>query len=199
VRPVPACTQEGPTMGLEKVVEEVMSSGKRRRDEILQEADDDAKQLLEAARKEVAEYRQQREKENRTRIERMRTQDLQTAELEVRRLELAMRRDQLEHVQEVARERLRTLDRPQNEAMLKALLSGREFPGAKVFSAAKDEALVRALTHMTYGGHVDCIGGVVIETSDSAIREDLTYDALLRERSEELLPMIAEILFGEGD
>jgi V/A-type H+-transporting ATPase subunit E len=52
---------------------------------------------------------------------------------------------------------------------------------------------------MPYGGHVDCIGGVVIETADSSIREDLTYDALLRERSEELLPMIAEILFGEGD
>jgi V/A-type H+-transporting ATPase subunit E len=186
-------------MGLEKVVEEVMSSGKRRRDEVLREAEDDSKQLTEAAHKEVAEYRKQREKENRVRIERMRVQDLQTAELEVRRLELAMRRDLLEQVQDGARERLRALDRPQNEAMLKSLLSGKEFAGAKVFSAAKDEAMVRALTHLTYGGHIDCLGGVVIETADGAIREDLTYDALLRERSEELLPMIAEILFGEGD
>ena len=186
-------------MGLDKVVEEVIASGKRRRDEILNEADDDAKQLVEAARKEVAEYRAQREKENTEHIERMRVQDLQTAELEVRRLELAMRRDLILQVQDGARERLRNLERPQNEAILKALLTGRDFAGAKVFSAAKDEALVRALTHMPYGGHNDCIGGVVIETADGAIREDLTYDALLRERSEELLPMIAEILFGEGD
>ena len=186
-------------MGLEKVVEEVISSGKRRREEILLEAEEDEKQLLEAARTEVAEYRKQREKENRVRIDRMQSQELQTAELEVRRLELAMRRDLLEKVQEGARERLRALDRPRNEAMLKSLLAGRGTQGDKVFSAEKDEPIVRALTHMAYGGHVSCLGGVVIEGADGAVREDLTYDTLLKERSEELLPLIAEILFGEGD
>ena len=184
-------------MGLERVVEEVLSSGKRRRDEILEEAETDSRQLVEAARAEVAKYRETREGENRERMERTRLQDLQTAELEVRRLELAMRRDLLERVQEGARERLRGLDRPRNEAMLRSILSGAEVSGAKVHSAAKDEALVRAMTHMPYGGHLDCLGGVVVESADGAIREDLTYDALLRERSEELLPVIAEILFGE--
>lgn len=186
-------------MGLEKVVEEVISSGERRRGEILQEAEDDAKKLTEAARAEVAKYREQRDRESHVRIERMRSQDLQTAELEVRRLELAMRRDLLEKVLEGARQRLRDLDRPRNEAMLKALLSGRGSGGDKVHSAAKDEPIVRALTHMPYGGHVDCLGGVVIESADGAVREDLTYDTLLKERSEELLPLIAEMLFGEGD
>ena len=186
-------------MGLEKVVEEVISSGERRREEILLEAEEDEKQLLEAARSEVAGYRKQREKENRVRIERMRSQELQTAELEVRRLELAMRRDLLEKVQEGARERIRTLDRPRNEAMLKTLLEGRGSQGDKVYSAAKDEPIVRALTHMAYGGQVNCLGGVIIEGADGAVREDLTYDTLLKERSEELLPLIAEILFGEGD
>lgn len=110
-----------------------------------------------------------------------------------------MRRDLLERVQEGASDQLRQLDRSRNEAMLKALLSGRDMPGARVFSAAKDEPLVRSLTRMPYGGHVDCLGGVILESADGAIREDLTYDALLRERSEELLPVIAGILFGEED
>jgi V/A-type H+-transporting ATPase subunit E len=108
-----------------------------------------------------------------------------------------MRRDLLEKVQDGARDTLRQLDRPRNEAMLKALLKGKDMPGARVFSAARDEAMVRSLTHISYGGHIDCLGGVVIESSDGSIREDLTYDALLRERSEELLPIIAGILFGE--
>ena len=185
-------------MGLEKVIEEVLSSGRRRRQEILDEAEADAKELLDKAKAEVERYRKQRDVETRDRIERTRSQDLQTAELEVRRLELAMRRDLLEQVEDGARERLSTLDRPRKEAMLRAILSRGAIPGGKVYSAAKDEPMVRALTHMPYGGNIDCLGGVVIASADGSIREDLTFDALLKERSEELLPVIAEILFGEG-
>ena len=188
----------GLKMGLDKVVEEVLSSGKQRRKEILDTAEAEVDKVIAAANAEVAQYNEQREKENRTHMERMRVQDLQTAELEVRRFELAMRRDLLERVQEGARERLRELDRPRNEAMLKALLTGRDVANAKVYSAAKDELMVRSLTRIPYGGHIDCLGGVVIESADGTIREDLTYDALLKERSEELLPIIADILFGEG-
>ena len=180
------------------MIEEVLSSGRRRRDEILLEGEEDYQQIVQAAKDEAEEYHRQREKEHHVRVERMQTQEMQTAELEVRRVQLAMRRELLDRVQEMARERLRELDRPRNEAMLKALLSGRDMPGGRVFSAAKDEGMVRSMTRMTYGGHVDCIGGVVIESSDGSIREDLTFDTLLKERSEELLPVIADILFGEG-
>jgi V/A-type H+-transporting ATPase subunit E len=185
-------------MGLEKVVEEVLSSGERSREEILGKAEAETKEILDKAEQEVAEYLERRKEENKDRIERMRSQDLQTAELEVRRLELAMRRDLLEKVQDGARQRLRELDRPRNEAMLTAILAGKEIGGAKVFSASKDEPIVRALTKLPFGGKIDCLGGVVIESADGSVREDLTYEALLRERSEELLPVIAEILFGEG-
>jgi V/A-type H+-transporting ATPase subunit E len=185
-------------MGLEKVVEEVLSSGKRKRDDILAEGEADYREVVQASKDEIDEYRSKREKENQVRIERMRAQDLQTAELEVRRLELSMRRDLLELVQEGAKDKLRQLERPRNEAMLKALLEGKDVPGARVFSAAKDEPIVRSLTRLPYGGHIDCLGGVIIESADGSIREDLTYDALLTERSEELLPIIAGILFGEG-
>ncbi len=184
-------------MGLEKVVEEVLSSGKRKRDQVLAEGEKDYQEVVQTAKDEVEEYRRKREEENHVRIERMRAQDLQTAELEIRRLELSMRRDLLEKVQEGARDRLRQLDRPRNEMMLKALLQGKDVPGARVFSAAKDEPVVRSLTRLPYGGHIDCLGGVMIESADGSIREDLTYDALLTERSEELLPIIAGILFGE--
>jgi len=185
-------------MGLEKVVEEVLSSGKRKRDEILAEGEADYREVVQASKDEIEEYRRKREEENHVRIERMRAQDLQTADLEVRRLELSMRRDLLEKVQEGARDRLRQLDRPRNEAMLKALLANKDAPGARVFSTAKDEPIVRSLTRLPFGGHIDCLGGVIIESADGSIREDLTYDTLLTERSEELLPIIAGILFGEG-
>jgi V/A-type H+-transporting ATPase subunit E len=108
-----------------------------------------------------------------------------------------MRRGLLEKVHEGARDKLRQLERHRNEAILKALLEGKDTPGARVFSAAKDESIVRSLTRLPYGGHIDCLGGVIIESADGSIREDLTYEALLTERGEEMLPVIAGILFGE--
>ena len=56
----------------------------------------------------------------------------------------------------------------------------------------------RTLTSLRYGGHVDCIGGVVIESADGTVREDRTFETILRERSEKALPQIAAALFGHG-
>ena len=185
-------------MGLDKVVEEVMSSGERRRKEILDDAEAETKSIVDEAEAEVERYREQREEENRVRMERMRVREMQTAELEIRRMELIMHRELLERVEEEARGRLRNLDRPKKEALLKAILSRYEISGGRVYSASQDEGIVRALTSMRYAGAIDCIGGVVIESADGSVREDHTFDSLLKERNEALLAEIADILFGEG-
>ncbi len=185
-------------MGLDKVVEEVMSSGKLRRQDILEDTEAEAKTLVEDAKAQVERYRRDREDETRLRIDRTRAQELQTAELEIRKLELIMHRELLERVQEEARERLRDLDRTKKEALLRAILGRYELPGGRVYSSSQDEGLVRALTSMRYAGAIDCIGGVVIESADGSVREDHTFDSLLKERGEALLAEIADILFGEG-
>ena len=185
-------------MGLDKVVEEVRASGEKRRRDILADAESEAERLMDAAREEVEEYDKRRTEENRLRMERLREQELQTAELEVRKLELAMRRDLLERVAADAKERLGNLDRTRTEALLKAILERATMPGGKVYSAAKDEGLVRAMTSMRYAGHIKCLGGVVVESADGSVREDHTFDTLLKETSERNLPLIAGLLFEEG-
>ena len=185
-------------MGLDKVVEEVLSSGRERREQILAEANEEAEGILAAARVEVEGYGRQKAEDTRVRIERMREQELQSSELEVRRLELGMRRELLERTEALARERLTGLPRGRNEPLLRALLAGHPMPGGRVFSNDRDEPLVRALTSLRYAGHVKCLGGVVIESQDGTVKEDRTFDTILRETSERALPAIAGILFGEG-
>jgi V/A-type H+-transporting ATPase subunit E len=185
-------------MGLDKVVEEVMSSGKRRRQDILEDAEAEAKTIINDAKAQVERYRSDREEDNRLKIDRTRVQEMQTAELEIRKLELIMHRELLEKVEEDAREQLRRLDRPRRETLLKVILSRYEIPGGKVYSSAQDEGIVRALTSMRYAETIDCIGGVVIESADGSVREDHTFDSLLKEKNEAMLAEIADILFGEG-
>jgi len=187
-----------PAMGLDTVVEEVLSSGRERRDDILAEAKEEADGILAAARAELEDYTRSKEREARGRIERMRAQEQQGSELEVRRLELAMRRELLSLVETAARERLSALPRARNEALLRTLLATAEMPDGRVLSGPGDESLVRALSPLRYAGHVKCLGGVVIESADGTVREDLTFDTLLREVSETSLGAIAGTLFRDG-
>ena len=185
-------------MGLDRVVEEVLSSGRERRDGILAEANEEADGIMAAARAEAEEYGRQKAEETRVRIERMREQELQSSELEVRRIELGMRRELLERTEALARERLTGLPRARNEPLLRALLAGHPMPGGRVFSSERDEPLVRALSTLRYAGHIRCLGGVVLESQDGTVKEDRTFDAILRDVGDSSLPTIAGILFGEG-
>lgn len=187
-----------PAMGLDRVVEEVISSGRERRDVILAEAREEADGIMAAARAELEDYTRSKDEETSGRIARMRAQERQASELEVRRLELAMRRELLTLVEAAARERLSGLPRARNEALLRALLATVKMPDGRLFSNAGDEPLVRALSALRYAGHVKCLGGVIIESSDGTVREDRTFDTLLSEVSETSLGDIARVLFQGG-
>ena len=185
-------------MGLDKVEEEVLSSGHQRRKEILDEAEAEARKLLDDARAQVATYEREKGEETRSRVERTRVQELETAEITVRRFELTAQRELLERVRVESMERLQAMDRPRRQALLQAILSKHQIRGGRIFSAPQDEGIVRALSNMRYGGHIECLGGVVMESEDGAIREDYTFGTLLGEKYEQLLPVIADILMGKG-
>jgi V/A-type H+-transporting ATPase subunit E len=183
-------------MGLEKVVEEVLASGEERKRQLLAETDEEAARIVDAAKAEVETYKRDKQQETWVRIERMKAHELQAAELELRRLELGMHRELLDRVEELALERLAGMPRTDAEPLLRALLQRHTMAGGKVLSSQRDEPLVRTLTSLRYGGHVNCIGGVVIENADGTVRDDRTFETILRERSEKALPVIAAALFG---
>jgi V/A-type H+-transporting ATPase subunit E len=65
----------------------------------------------------------------------------------------------------------------------------------KVFSNKRDQAFVSSLAP-NYGGPVDIIGGVVVESKDGALRYDLTFETLAREVFSNHMKEVSRILFG---
>ena len=64
---------------------------------------------------------------------------------------------------------------------IKALLkTGKDVVGkGTVFGAKADEATLKAQRSFAYGGVVDIVGGIVIESEDGLTRLDLSYETLL--------------------
>jgi V/A-type H+-transporting ATPase subunit E len=175
--------------------EEIRNEGRERADEIVAEAEADAEELLE-----------ERELEVERKIEQEREQALSAAKLEAKQERLEARRDALQTVRERAEEELAGLSGDRREELTRALLdaSAEEFDGGDadvvVRGRAADEALLEEIL-ADYEGFslsdetVDCLGGVVVESTASRVQVDNTFDSLLDSVWEDNLKDVSSILF----
>ncbi|MFQ5892560.1 MAG: V-type ATP synthase subunit E family protein, partial [Candidatus Methanofastidiosia archaeon] len=58
-----------------------------------------------------------------------------------------------------------------------------------------DENLVKRLSKMEYGGNIVCSGGIVMESEDGTLREDLTFDTMISEVNSQALKKVFDALF----
>lgn len=183
-------------MGLEQVLEEVQSRAAEERARLEAEAQSARQEALDAAKKAVEEHRQKALERASREIVRLKTQEQASTELELKREELQMERELIERALAKAQERLRSLPRERNEAVLKHLLDryGRE--GTQVHTTAKDELFVKMAGSLQHAGHIDASGGVVVTNAEGSVRFDLTFETLMRDLSERKLKEIHEKLFG---
>lgn len=193
-------------MSLETVVEDIREDARERAAEIREEAENEAEAIVEDAEQEAAEIRQEREQEIERRIEQEREQARSSANLEAKQERLEARRDVLERVREATEERLATLDDERRRELTRALIDAAapEFEAGEsvaVHGRAEDEALIEdILTEYegwTYAGDRDCLGGVVVESEESRVRVNNTFDSLLDEIWDENLKAISDRLFDD--
>ncbi|MEK6911897.1 MAG: V-type ATP synthase subunit E, partial [Candidatus Thermoplasmatota archaeon] len=85
-------------MGLERVVEEILSLGRAEAEEIRKAAQAERERMLQDTRAEGAKLRLQREQEAGADAERHRIQDLARAELESKKIVLAAQKELLDRV-----------------------------------------------------------------------------------------------------
>ncbi len=183
-------------MSLETVAQTILGKGKAEADEILAQARAERERLLAEIRKEAEASLKELEASARVQAERKRVQELARAELEARKIVLAAQKEVLDDVYQRALARLGSLR--ENADFLRALLKANESEwrgGGRVFSNARDEPLVRPIVGAAYAGHVDCAGGVVIESADGSRRVDLRYESILRDVWNESVREVAEVLW----
>ena len=183
-------------MTLETVIQAIQSKGKAETDQILAEAQSERERMLADIRKEGQASLADLEQRARETAERRRVQELARAELEARKTVLAAQRQDLDDVYQRALSRLGSLrENPEFLRLLLAATAAEWRGGGKVYSAAKDEPVVRAIVGSAYAGHIDASGGIIIESADGKRRVDLRYESILRDVWNDSVREVAEILW----
>jgi V/A-type H+-transporting ATPase subunit E len=182
-------------MALDAVVESILATSKDKVAQVNAEADQEVAGILNEARERAAEIKSRKQTEVGHAVEAVERREISSANLEVKRSELNVHKDLLEQARLKLLEKIQNLPKKENEAMLKKLLEPYNLKDMKVYSNKRDEAFVSSLAP-NYGGNLDIMGGVVVESKDGALRYDLTYETLAREVFNNRMKEVSRILFG---
>ncbi len=183
-------------MGLDAIVEEIKAKGKAEADRISQETDKEVSRILAEAQSQAVRIKASRQDSAKKEIERLRLQEMSSANLEVKRAMLNARKELLDDVNEKAREGISKLPADTNLKLLKSIIEKNQANNSRISSNKKDEPAVRKLTKLNYSGNINCIGGVIIENEDGTEYLDLRYETILKKVSEQSLKQVSDILFG---
>lgn len=193
-------------MSLDTVVEDIREEARAHAEEIEESADERAAEIVADAEAEAEEIRQTAEREVEREIERKREQRIASANLEAKKERLEARREVLSTVREELEDRIATLPDDDREELVRVLLdaAGAEFEGAEsveVYTRSADADLVESILDdyddYELAGEIDCIGGVVVESEDSRVRVNYTFDSLLEDVWEDNLKAISARIFEE--
>ncbi len=182
-------------MGLDAIVEEIKAKGRAEADRISQETDKEVSRILVDAQSQTARIKATRQDAAKKDIERLRLQEMSSANLEVKRAMLNARKELLDEVNEKAKEEISKLPADKNLKLLKSIIEKNEANNSRISSSKKDEPAVRKLTKLTYSGDINCIGGVIIENKDGTEYLDFRYETILKKVSERSLKQVSDILF----
>jgi V/A-type H+-transporting ATPase subunit E len=183
-------------MSLDKVLKDIQSRCEEDTERIRREGMVEAERLLKEAQAKRKVLLEASLSDARKAIERLRVQEISRIELENRREYLMMQKDLLDRALEKARERLAALPADKDRDFLRRLLGKGGITATVVISSRRQEATVKALApSLRYGGSIDCLGGIILQTVDGSIRYDLRYETMLEQAAQASVKDVAKVLF----
>lgn len=192
-------------MSLETVVEDIREEARERATAIEESAEQTAEEIAADAEDEAETIRETAEAEVEREIERERDQRIASAKLEAKQERLEARREVLAEVRETLEERIATLPDDERESLVRTLLdaAASEFDAAalEVYTRPEDTDLLESILDdyddYELAGDHDCLGGVVVESEESRVRVNNTFDSLLEDVWEDNLKQISAQIFEE--
>jgi V/A-type H+-transporting ATPase subunit E len=193
-------------MSLDTVVEDIRDEARARAEEIRAEGDERAEEIVSEAEQEADDIREEAEREVEKTIEQEREQKLSSAKLEAKQERLEARREVLEEVRDDVEAQIADISGDEREELTRTLLDGaaEEFDEAdtvRVHGREDDQELLESVVAdydgFEVGDPVDCLGGVVVESEESRVRVDNTFDSVLEDVWDDNLREISARLFEE--
>jgi len=191
-------------MSLDTVVEDIRDEARARAEEIRADAEERADEIVADAEADAEQIREDREAEVEREISQQREQRLSSAKLEAKQARLEARRDILEEVHTEVETAIANLEGDRREELTRTLLDAavEEFDdGAElaVYGRSDDESLLEDVLadyeDATFAGTRDCLGGVVVESEQSRVRVNNTFDSVLETVWDDNLKSISDRLF----
>ncbi len=191
-------------MSLDTVVEDIREEAHARAEDIRAEGDARAEEIESAAEADAEEITATAEREVEREIEQLREQRLSSAKLEAKQQRLEARRDVLNDVHETVEDELAALEGETREELTRELLDAAavEFDDGEdvsVYGRSDDQELLESILEeydgYTFASEYDCLGGVVVESEQSRVRVNNTFDSLLEDVWEDNLREISDQLF----
>jgi len=191
-------------MSLDTVVEDIRDEARDRAEEIRSEADDEAEAILEDARADAEEIEREAEQAAEREIAQEREQRLSAAKLEAKQERLQARKELLADVRDAVETELAALSGERREELTRALLDAAAAEvdataDVAVYGRADDADLLESLCTeyegYEYAGEYDCLGGVVVESEQSRVRVNNTFDSVLEGVWEDELKTVSDRLF----
>jgi V/A-type H+-transporting ATPase subunit E len=182
-------------MGLENVIEKIQNEGKEKVTGILQDAEKQAAQILQAKQKMIDERTIQKRQELDKQISILKTQEASSTDIEIKKIRLNAEKDVLNSTYQECLNALSTLP---HDKMIASLLkkAEKELPDAAfVYSNKRDEPSIRSQTKLSYGGSIETRGGIIVENNERTMTLDFRYETIAELVWDRSLKEIAEKLF----
>ena len=191
-------------MSLDTVVKDIRDEANARAEDIRAEGETRAEEIESAAESDAEEILADAEAAVEREIDQLREQRLSSAKLEAKQKRLEARRDVLGEVNDAVEDELASLEGDTREELTRDLLEAAsvEFDAGddvSVYGRGDDQELLESIVDeydgYEYAGEVDCLGGVVVESEQSRVRVNNTFDSVLEDVWEDNLQEISNRLF----
>ena len=188
-------------MALESIIQEIYKKGEEEVRRIKEEAQKEAERIINEAKEKAEEILKKAREEAEREVERLRKQEISSVKLEMKRLMLNKQKEILGLVFESVKQRIKNMDIETKKKLLTSLIKNHANPGMVIYSNKEDEDLVKSIIQelgieLRYGGNIECLGGIILESQDGTIRLNLTFDELLKQLYDEKMSEVSKLLFG---
>ncbi len=188
-------------MPLDSVVQEIYKRGEEEAKKIVEEAKKEAERIIAEAEEKVKDILEKARIEGQKEAEALRRQELSSARLEMKRKLLNKQREILEAVFQSVKERIKGMDLETKKRIYTSLIKNHASEGVVIYSNREDEDLVKSIIqelgiNAKYGGNIECLGGIIIESPEGELRVNLTFEELLNQLYEQKVSELSKMLFG---
>lgn len=185
-------------MGLDNVIDEIISQAKRSREEIISTAKLQAKKIVDEVIEKADDYSKNSRGKTQGLIDESKRMEISSLNIHLHKTILETKRDIIDEIYNRFKEKLNNLEASERKKILQKLLekAEKELPEAKFFYCNnKDRGLLSNIKDLQFKSIIDCSGGLILETGDGRVRVNYTFEQLFENLKESYLNEVAKRVF----